>query len=99
MRLGSCQPRDGLESDRTIKYARYFWIITAAFIVGGVALVSGSVVAGLGPIALICGLLLLWSGVVKAIVLRIWRITLNSASAPDHARRDRDSGVVIGQRT
>jgi hypothetical protein len=64
-----------------------------------VVLIAASVVAGLGPIAMVCGVLLLWSGVVKAIVLRIWRITLNAASAPDHARRDRDSGVVIGRRT
>jgi hypothetical protein len=62
-------------------------------------LISSSVVAGLGPIAMICGVLLLWSGVVKAIVLRIWRTTLNGASAPDHAQRDSNSGTVIGQRT
>jgi hypothetical protein len=62
-------------------------------------LISGSVVAGLGPIAMVCGVLLLWSGVVKAIVLRIWRTTLNGASAPDPARRDSSSGTVIGQRT
>jgi hypothetical protein len=48
---------------------------------------------------MVCGVLLLWSGVVKAIVLRIWRTTLNSASAPDHTRRDSDSETVIGQRT
>jgi hypothetical protein len=62
-------------------------------------LISGSVVAGLGPIAMVCGVLLLWSGVVKAIVLRIWRTTFDSASAADQDRRDRDSGTVIGQRT
>ena len=74
-------------------------MITAAFVVVGVTLVAGSVVAGLGPIAMVCGVLLLWSGVVKAIVLRIWRTTLNSASAPGHARHDSDSRPVIGQRT
>jgi hypothetical protein len=62
-------------------------------------LISGSVAAGLGPIAMVCGVLLLWSGVVKAIVLRIWRTTLNSASAADLDRRDSDSGTAIGQRT
>jgi hypothetical protein len=53
----------------------------------------------LGPIAFVCGVLLLWSGIVKAIVLRIWRTTLSSAYAPDQARRDNDSGTAIGQRT
>jgi hypothetical protein len=48
---------------------------------------------------MVCGVLLLWSGVVKAIVLRIWRTTLNSASAPDQTRRDSNSETVIGQRT
>jgi hypothetical protein len=62
-------------------------------------LISGSVAAGLGPIAMVCGVLLLWSGVVKAIVLRIWRTTLSSASAANHDRRDRDSGTAIGQQT
>jgi len=64
----------------------------------GLVLIAGGVVAGLDPIAMVCGVLLLWSGVVKAIVLRIWRTTL-SAAATDHARSDRDSGTAIGQRT
>ena len=74
-------------------------MITAALVVVGIALIFGSIVAGLGPIALICGALLLWSGVVKAIVLRIWRTTLNSASARDDVQRERDSAAAIGQRT
>jgi hypothetical protein len=48
---------------------------------------------------MVCGVLLLWSGVVKAIVLRIWRTTLSSASAANHDRRDRESGTAIGQQT
>jgi hypothetical protein len=74
-------------------------MITAAFVVVGMVLVAGSVRAGLGPIAMVCGVLLLWSGVVKVIVLRIWRTTLNSASAADQERRNRGSGTTIGQRT
>ena len=66
----------------------------------GVVLIAGSVVAGLGPIALVCGALLLWSGIVKAIVLRIWRTTLSSGfctrSASDTIG---NSGTAIGQRT
>lgn len=65
----------------------------------GVALISGSVLAGLGPVAFVCGALLFWSGVVKAIVLRIWRTTLNSASAPGDVQRDSNSATAIGQRT
>lgn len=74
-------------------------MITAGLVVVGAALISGGVVAGLGPVAFVCGALLLWSGVVKAIVLRIWHTTLNSASAPDAVQRDRDSATAIGQRT
>lgn len=45
-------------------------------VLAGIALVVGGVAAGLGPVALVCGVLLLWSGIVKIIVLRIWRGTL-----------------------
>jgi hypothetical protein len=68
-------------------------------VLGGFILIAGSTVVGLGPIAFVCGVLLLWSGIVKAIVLRIWRTTLSSAYAPDQARRGNDSGTAIGQRT
>jgi hypothetical protein len=63
------------------------------------ALIAGGAVAGLGPIALVCGVLLLWSGIVKAIVLRIWHTTLSAPSALEPDRRDGDSGTTIGQRT
>jgi hypothetical protein len=46
-------------------------------VLAGFALIVGGVVAGLGPVALVCGVLLLWSGIVKIIVLRIWRGTLS----------------------
>jgi len=74
-------------------------MITAALVVVGLALISGSVVAGLGPVAFVCGALLLWSGVVKSIVLCIWSTTLNSASAPDDVQRARDAATAMGQRT
>jgi hypothetical protein len=67
--------------------------------IGGGMLIAGGAVAGLGPIALVSGVLLLWSGIVKAIVLRIWHTTLSAPSVPAHERRDRDSGTAIGQRT
>lgn len=99
MRLGSCRLRGGLESEGTIRHARYFCIITAALVAIGVLLISGAMVAGLGPIALVCGVLLLWSGLVKVIVLRIWRATLSAEPVPDHAERDERSAKAIGQRT
>ncbi len=66
-------------------------------------MIAGSVAAGLGPIALVCGVLMLWSGIVKAIVLRIWHTTLNSDSAPDRTRRDRrfrnsDRAAIVTRR-
>jgi hypothetical protein len=45
-------------------------------VLAGMALVAGAVVTGWGPVALVCGVSLLWSGIVKFIVLRIWRGTL-----------------------
>ena len=65
----------------------------------GSVLIAGGAVAGLGPIALVCGVLLVWSGIVKAIVLRIWHTTLSTPSALEHDRHDGDSGTTIGQRT
>jgi hypothetical protein len=52
---------------------RYLWLVSAAIILaGGVFLAMG--LSGLfGPLALVGGLLLVWSGIVKVIVLRIWR--------------------------
>jgi hypothetical protein len=69
------------------------------FVVGGIALIAGSGTAGFGPIALVCGILMLWSGIVKVIVLRIWQTTLSSDSAPDHTRTNADSGTAIGQQS
>jgi uncharacterized protein involved in response to NO len=45
-------------------------------VVAGAALVLGSVAVSWGPVALVCGVLLLWSGIVKMVVLRIWQGTL-----------------------
>ena len=67
--------------------------------VAGAVLIAGGAVAGLGPVALVGGVLLLWSGIVKAIVLRIWRTTLTPVPPLDQVHRDRDSAAAIGQRT
>jgi hypothetical protein len=76
-----------------------FWFIAAAFVVVGVVLVAGSVAIGLGPIAFVCGALMLWTGIVKAIVLRIWRTTLSPDPIPDGTRHTRDSGSAVRQRS
>jgi hypothetical protein len=63
---------------------RYLWIIAGIMIVLGLLLALGSVTAGIGPIALVCGVLLVWSGIVKVIVLRVWQKTLH---APTQTRQ------------
>ena len=61
---------------------RYLWFTSTAMIIAGVSLVAAAFFAGQGPIALVCGLLLLWSGVVKVVVLRIWQKTLANPIRP-----------------
>jgi len=69
----------------------------AAFVVIGLVLVAGSVAIGFGPIAFVCGALMLWTGIVKAIVLRIWRTTLSPDPAPDDIRHTDNSGISVRQ--
>lgn len=71
---------------------RYLWLITLLMLIAGLSLFAGSLLVGLGPVALIGGVLLAWSAIVKAIVLRIWRGTL--ASGPT-ARSGRHEPVVL----
>lgn len=65
---------------------RKLWIITATMVVCGTVLVLGSAVGGLGPIPLIGGVLLIWSGIIKVVVLRVWDTTLSSPPMPEPAR-------------
>ena len=44
----------------------------------GIVLALGGIAVGMGPITFVCGVLLLWSGIVKMVVLRIWRGTLSA---------------------
>jgi hypothetical protein len=62
------------------------WIITFFMVGCGSVLVLGSALAGLGPIALVGGVLLVWSGIVKVVVLRVWRATLPLAPLPEPTR-------------
>jgi hypothetical protein len=66
-------------------------------VIVGVVLVVGSVAIELGPIAFVCGALMLWTGIVKAIVLRIWRATLSSDPVPDGIRHTGSSGTAARQ--
>ena len=71
---------------------RYLWVIAVAMVIVGLSLLGISVILGSGPIGGIAGTLLLWSGVVKVIVLKIWQTTLNaprsSASESEASRGD-----------
>jgi hypothetical protein len=91
------QPREGLESDDKIKLVRFFWIVSAAMVLIGVALVLGGIIAGLGPVALVCGVLLLWSGVVKVIVLRIWRGTIATHESAKNMGLDGRANATLGK--
>ena len=65
----------------------------------GVVLVAGSVAIGFGPIAFVCGALMLWTGIVKAIVLRIWRTTLSPDSVAGGILQTSDSGPAVRPRS
>ena len=89
MRLGSERYPAGLESDAKIKFATLFWIVSTMMVLVGITLVVGGLALGMGPVAFVCGVLLLWSGIVKIIVLRIWRATLPpAASSPGAGSND-----------
>ena len=60
---------------------RFLWMISAMMVASGVLLLLAALVGGASPLLLVGGILLLWSGVVKVIVLRIWKSTL-AAPAP-----------------
>jgi hypothetical protein len=96
--LGSGQhPNKGLEGDEEIRLVNFFWIVSAAMVLLGVALILGSLAAGLGPIALVCGVLLLWSGIVKVIVLRIWRATIATHDSTNTMRLDGRTKTRLGK--
>lgn len=65
---------------------RYLWLITLSMVLCGAVLALGSLIMGLGPAALVCGTLLVWSGIVKAIVLGIWRNMLDTRPAAPFGR-------------
>jgi hypothetical protein len=63
---------------------RYLWLTAGLMTLLGICIAASSAMAGVGPIAFVCGLLLFWSGIVKLVVLRIWQKTLaHPPIAPD----------------
>jgi hypothetical protein len=69
----------GIEMDRL----RSLWLSACIMVVGGLTLMLAEVTAALGPIALVGGLLLFWSGSVKLVVLGFWHRNLTKLEACD----------------
>ncbi len=78
---------------------RFLWLITTAMVLVGAAIVLGSLVAGMGPIVLVGGVLLFWSGIVKAVVLRMWRTVLPAPSATDAAQGSDLAGNTLSRQS
>jgi xanthine/uracil permease len=76
---------------------RYLWWVSAFMIVVGLMAVIAGAVA-LGPVALIAGVLLVWAGIVKVIVLRIWQKTIVSG-ASHHEPAASAMAAVASRRT
>ena len=76
---------------------KQLWVVTVVMVVCGLILALGSAVAGLGPVALVCGVLLVWSGIVKVVVLRVWRATLPAVPRSEPKRPGRRSSSAIGE--
>jgi hypothetical protein len=68
---------------------RYLWISSVFMVVAGVACILARFLGLLDPIAMILGAMLIWSGIVKVIVLRVWRTSLHR---PGIQERRRESG-------
>jgi hypothetical protein len=56
---------------------RYLWFSSIFMVVAGVACIVARYLGLLDPIATILGAMLVWSGIVKLIVLRFWRTSLH----------------------
>jgi len=71
---------------------RHLWLITAIMVVAGAAMILASLVAGAGPIILIGGVLLVWSGLIKTAVLRVWGVFLESPPVAEPMSFSRRNG-------
>lgn len=71
---------------------RYLWISSVFMVVAGLACILARSLGLLDPIATILGAMLIWSGVVKLIVLRVWRTSLHR---PGIQERRRETGRSV----
>ena len=71
---------------------RYLWVSSAVMVVAGVACILARQLGLLDPIATILGAMLIWSGIVKLIVLRVWRTSLRRPGIQER-RREPGRGV------
>ena len=65
---------------------RYLWISSAVMVATGIACIIARSFGLLDPIATILGAMLVWSGVVKLIVLRVWRTSLHRPGIRERRR-------------
>jgi hypothetical protein len=73
------------------------WLVTNIMIACGIVLTLGAILLGLGPIALVCGVLLIWSGIVKVVVLGVWRATLPAAPLAEPTSAGMRSSSAFGE--
>lgn len=70
---------------------RYLWFTSLAMVSAGVFLIAAYLTGIIEVVALIAGVLLLWSGIVKVIVLRIWRSSLTMPGVAEGRGRAEDT--------
>jgi uncharacterized membrane protein HdeD (DUF308 family) len=66
---------------------RYLWISSVTMVVAGIVCIVARALGLLDPIATILGAMLVWSGVVKIIVLRVWRTSLHRPGIQERRRQ------------
>jgi hypothetical protein len=70
---------------------KHLWLTAGAMTFGGAILALAGLLTALSPVAFVAGVLLFWSGLIKIVVLRIWRSTLASPPVPPDQRGRRPS--------
>lgn len=70
---------------------RYLWISSMFMVVAGLACIAARFLGLLDPIATILGAMLVVSGVIKLIMLRIWRSSLHRPGIQEQRREPRRS--------
>jgi hypothetical protein len=66
---------------------RYLWISSFVMVAAGLACILARFLGLLDPIATILGAMLVWSGIVKLIVLRVWRTSLHRPGVRERRER------------